>query len=611
MITSQVGFFYNKDLFAKAGVDASAIKTWDDLLAAVKKLKAAGITPIVVGGADKWPLHFYWTHLAVRIGGKPAFEAAHARRGRRLRRRDLRERRRAVQAARRPQALPDRLPRRHLSAVGRPVRRRQGRDDADAQLACSTRRRRTRPTRSASPTTSSAGSPSRPCPAARATPDDTLGGINGWLVTKGAPKEAVEFLKFFIDAQNQRIAAERGYLHPGRQGRRRRSSSGRSCKHAGAPTSRARSTTRTSTTRCSARRWARSSTTSRPRSPPAAMTPKDAANTVQEAWKQATELADELSAVAAARRRSRTEIPPGVPARVSPRQDTARWPRLQLDRCGTAIGALRRGAAVPAAGAAPVHAVRRVCRWARRPGTACFNWNGFGSPTEFVGLRNFSASVRDAGLPHRARQQPADHRASRCWSSCRWRWRWRCCWPTGSAAPTRFRLIFFLPYVLAEIAAGPDLALRLRRRLRPAGQALDRCSAPRRRMCWPSRDLAMYAILVVVVWKYFGFHMMLYIAGLQQIDRRRCTRPPASTARRALADLRLRHGAAARIDDPAVGVLRHPRLAPAVRPDHAADQGRPVRQHADDGELPLHLRRHAHATSASAAPSASSCSSSA
>ena len=76
MLTSQVGFFYNKDLFAKAGVDAHAIKTWDDLLAAVKKLKAAGITPIIAGGADKWPLHFYWSHLAIRNGGKPAFDAA-------------------------------------------------------------------------------------------------------------------------------------------------------------------------------------------------------------------------------------------------------------------------------------------------------------------------------------------------------------------------------------------------------------------------------------------------------------------------------------------------------------------------------------------------------
>jgi raffinose/stachyose/melibiose transport system substrate-binding protein len=73
---SQVGFLCNKELMAKAKVDPAGIKSWDDLLAAVKTLKAAGVTPIVVGGADKWPLHFYWTHLAVRVGGKPAFDAA-------------------------------------------------------------------------------------------------------------------------------------------------------------------------------------------------------------------------------------------------------------------------------------------------------------------------------------------------------------------------------------------------------------------------------------------------------------------------------------------------------------------------------------------------------
>ena len=73
---SQVGFMYNKELFAKAGVDGTKIATWDDLLGAVKKLKDANVTPIVVGGADKWPLHFYWTHLAVRLGGKAGFDAA-------------------------------------------------------------------------------------------------------------------------------------------------------------------------------------------------------------------------------------------------------------------------------------------------------------------------------------------------------------------------------------------------------------------------------------------------------------------------------------------------------------------------------------------------------
>src|SRR4030095_2962829 len=76
MVLSQAGFFYNKELMAKAGVDGTPIKTWDDLLAAVKKLKAAGVTPLAVGGADKWPLHFYWTYLAMRAGGKAAFDGA-------------------------------------------------------------------------------------------------------------------------------------------------------------------------------------------------------------------------------------------------------------------------------------------------------------------------------------------------------------------------------------------------------------------------------------------------------------------------------------------------------------------------------------------------------
>jgi raffinose/stachyose/melibiose transport system substrate-binding protein len=68
--------WYNKVLFEKAGIKASDIKSYGDFLEAVKKLKAAGITPIALGGADQWPVHFYWTMLALRLGGKEAFEAA-------------------------------------------------------------------------------------------------------------------------------------------------------------------------------------------------------------------------------------------------------------------------------------------------------------------------------------------------------------------------------------------------------------------------------------------------------------------------------------------------------------------------------------------------------
>ena len=71
-----VSFFYNKALFEKAGVDGQAIKSWDDFLAAVEKVKAAGIVPIAGGGGDKWPLAFYWAYLSMRFAGKDVISAA-------------------------------------------------------------------------------------------------------------------------------------------------------------------------------------------------------------------------------------------------------------------------------------------------------------------------------------------------------------------------------------------------------------------------------------------------------------------------------------------------------------------------------------------------------
>lgn len=76
-----VSFFYNKALFEKAGVDAASIQTWDDFLGAVQKLKDAGVTPIAGGGGDKWPIHFFWSYLAMRELGKDGFDAAKAGEG--------------------------------------------------------------------------------------------------------------------------------------------------------------------------------------------------------------------------------------------------------------------------------------------------------------------------------------------------------------------------------------------------------------------------------------------------------------------------------------------------------------------------------------------------
>lgn len=70
-----VVFWYNKDIFAKAGV--AVPKTWAELLTAVDKIKAAGYIPIALGAGDKWPAHFWWVYLAMRVGGIDAFNAAY------------------------------------------------------------------------------------------------------------------------------------------------------------------------------------------------------------------------------------------------------------------------------------------------------------------------------------------------------------------------------------------------------------------------------------------------------------------------------------------------------------------------------------------------------
>lgn len=60
-----VGFWYRKDLFAAAGITTPPT-TVDELNAAVTKLKGTGVTPIAIGGKDRWPDAFYWGYFAVR-----------------------------------------------------------------------------------------------------------------------------------------------------------------------------------------------------------------------------------------------------------------------------------------------------------------------------------------------------------------------------------------------------------------------------------------------------------------------------------------------------------------------------------------------------------------
>lgn len=75
-----VGWWYNKDLFAQAGIETPPA-TWTEFLADVQKLKDAGITPIALGEGDTWTGMHIWSYLATRIGGEAAFTAAANRTG--------------------------------------------------------------------------------------------------------------------------------------------------------------------------------------------------------------------------------------------------------------------------------------------------------------------------------------------------------------------------------------------------------------------------------------------------------------------------------------------------------------------------------------------------
>lgn len=60
-------FFYNKDMFKKAGVSEPP-KTMDDLLTVCQKLKSAGFTPISTVSGD-WPVLRYFAMVPFRLSG--------------------------------------------------------------------------------------------------------------------------------------------------------------------------------------------------------------------------------------------------------------------------------------------------------------------------------------------------------------------------------------------------------------------------------------------------------------------------------------------------------------------------------------------------------------
>jgi raffinose/stachyose/melibiose transport system permease protein len=149
-----------------------------------------------------------------------------------------------------------------------------------------------------------------------------------------------------------------------------------------------------------------------------------------------------------------------------------------------------------------------------------FNWNGIGPAVKFVGLDNFKQILSDQAFIKAAAnafvivvlslavQLPLALALAIM---------------VGRDLPGRafFRMIFFMPYVLSEVIAAiiwlslysPDPERGLINALLtliPGVQAQNFLG---------DTNAVMICVFVVLTWKYFGLHMLLDMAGLQNIPR--------------------------------------------------------------------------------------------
>lgn len=202
-----VGFWYNPALFSRAGISTPPA-TWDDLLTAISKLKAAGIVPISIGEKDQWPGHFWYAYLCTRLGGKTAFEKAYNRTGSFA----------DPPFVKAGQMLQD------LTRVKPFENGFLGTAYTDEQAAMGNGKAAMElmgqfaPANDAASAADKKGVPLSffPFPTidGAADNDGVFGGGNGFAIGKNAPPEAIDFVRFLTSAANESVLAQQSVAIP-------------------------------------------------------------------------------------------------------------------------------------------------------------------------------------------------------------------------------------------------------------------------------------------------------------------------------------------------------------------------------------------------------------
>jgi raffinose/stachyose/melibiose transport system permease protein len=147
-----------------------------------------------------------------------------------------------------------------------------------------------------------------------------------------------------------------------------------------------------------------------------------------------------------------------------------------------------------------------------------YKWNGLTPLTDFIGLKNYQVALSTGGFANAfgnnmlivvlslAIQIPFSL-ALAVMLNRRFPGRWV------------FRVLFFLPYVLSEAVTG--IVFRLL--LQPGAfvdSALQAVGLGSLVQDWlGDGTIVMFTLFVIISWKYFGFHMILMLAGLQGIPK--------------------------------------------------------------------------------------------
>ncbi|MDR6691999.1 raffinose/stachyose/melibiose transport system permease protein [Microbacterium sp. 1154] len=145
-----------------------------------------------------------------------------------------------------------------------------------------------------------------------------------------------------------------------------------------------------------------------------------------------------------------------------------------------------------------------------------YKWSGFGTPTDFVGIRNYVTILTDPAF-----HEALGHNAFIVVGSLVLQGPLA----LGLAlllnrkmrAQSLIRVLIFVPYVISEVVVGLGWGLMLQSGGALNG-ALEKIGLGSLRADWISDPaLAIWTLLIIITWKYIGFAVILFLAGLQGI----------------------------------------------------------------------------------------------